>query len=36
MLYFSETAWTLPDIREVNNEFDKNYHQNEYERKYPN
>jgi hypothetical protein len=33
MLYFSETAWTLPDIWEVNDEFDKNYDQNEYEKK---
>ncbi len=33
MLYFSETAWTLPDILEVNEEFDKNYNQEAYERK---
>ena len=33
MLYFSETAWTLPDIWEINEEFDKNYDQNEYEKK---
>lgn len=33
MLYFSETAWTLPDIWEVNDEFDRNYEQGAYERK---
>lgn len=33
MLYFSETAWTLPDIMEVNNEFDREYDQAEYENK---
>jgi hypothetical protein len=33
MLYFTETAWTLPDIMEVNDEFDRYYDQNEYEKK---
>lgn len=33
MLYFSETAWTLPDILDVSDEFDRNYDQNVYERK---
>ena len=33
MLYFSETDWTLPDILEVNAEFERSYDQGEYERK---
>jgi hypothetical protein len=33
MLYFSETAWTLPDIGEVNDAFDREYNQAEYEQK---
>lgn len=33
MLYFSETDWTLPDIMEVNAEFQRNYDNDEYERK---
>ena len=33
MLYFSETAWTLPDIWEVSDEFDKEYEQGAYEKK---
>jgi len=33
MLYFSETAWTLPDIAEVNAAFDRDYDQAEYEQK---
>jgi hypothetical protein len=33
MLYFSETAWTLPDIRKVSDEFDRDYDQNAYEKK---
>ena len=33
MLYFSESAWTLPDMAEVNQEFDSNYDQGEFERK---
>src|SRR5580692_859182 len=33
MLYFSETAWTLPDIMDVNDEFDKKYDQDAYEKR---
>lgn len=33
MLYFSETAWTLPDIMTVNEDFDRLYDQSEYEKK---
>ena len=33
MLYFSETAWTLPEIFEVNREFDRDYDQLLYEKK---
>jgi hypothetical protein len=33
MLYFSETGWTLPDIVEVNDKFDSEYDQDEYEKK---
>ena len=33
MLYFSETDWTLPDMRKVSLEFDRDYDQNEYEQK---
>jgi hypothetical protein len=33
MLYFTETGWTLPDIKEVSAEFDRDYDQNDYERK---
>jgi hypothetical protein len=33
MLYFSETAWTLPDIWDVNDEFDRDYDQDVYEKK---
>jgi hypothetical protein len=33
MLYFTETAWTLPDIMEVNDEFDRDYDREEYENK---
>jgi hypothetical protein len=33
MLYFSETGWTLPDIMEVNDEFDSECDQIDYERK---
>jgi hypothetical protein len=33
MLYFSETAWTLPDMAEVNDTFDRKYDQTEYEQK---
>jgi hypothetical protein len=33
MLYFSETASTLPDIWRVNEDFDRDYDQDEYEKK---
>jgi hypothetical protein len=33
MLYFSETGWTLPDMMSVNDEFDRQYDQDEYEKK---
>ena len=33
MLYFTERYWTLPDMYEVNNEFDGEYDQDEYEKK---
>ena len=33
MLYFSETDWTLPGILEVNAEFERDYDEDEYERK---
>jgi hypothetical protein len=33
MLYFSETGWTLPDIMQVNEEFDSKYNQKTYETK---
>ena len=33
MLYFTESGWTLPDIMEVNEEFDREYDQAEYEHK---
>src|ERR1700737_4280178 len=33
MLYFSETAWTLPDISEVSEEFDRDYDQGAFEKK---
>jgi hypothetical protein len=33
MLYFSETGWTLPDIMEVNDRFDREYDQAKYEKK---
>jgi hypothetical protein len=33
MMYFSETGWTLPDISEVNETFDRDYDQGEYEQK---
>jgi len=33
MLYFSETAWTLPDIAETNEVFDRDYDQSAYEQK---
>ena len=33
MLYFSETDWTLPDISNVSEEFDRDYNESEYVRK---
>jgi hypothetical protein len=33
MLYFSETDWTLPDMLKVNEEFERDYDQDEYEAK---
>jgi len=33
MLYFTETGWTLPDIMEVNAEFERDYDNNKYERR---
>ena len=33
MLYFSETGWTLPDIMEVSDQFDREYDQSKYEKK---
>jgi hypothetical protein len=33
MLYFTETGWTLPDIVEVNEQFDREYSVAEYEKK---
>jgi hypothetical protein len=33
MLYFTESAWTLPDMAEVSAKFDQEYNQDEYEAK---
>jgi hypothetical protein len=33
MLYFSETGWTLPDMDEVSEVFDRDYNRDEYELK---
>jgi hypothetical protein len=33
MLYFSETAWTLPDIMDVNEAFERDYESVSYEEK---
>ena len=33
MLYFTESGWTLPDMKEISSEFDRNYDQDEYEQK---
>jgi len=33
MMYFTETAWTLPDIWEVNEVFERDYDQLTYEGK---
>jgi hypothetical protein len=32
MLYFSETNWTLPDMMEVSQQFDREYNQDQYEK----
>lgn len=31
--YFSESAWTLPGMPQINDEFERNYDQDEYEQK---
>jgi hypothetical protein len=33
MLYFTESGWTLPDIEQVQEDFDRDYDQDEYEKK---
>jgi hypothetical protein len=33
MLFFSEVGWTLPDMMQVSDDFDRDYDQNDYERK---
>jgi hypothetical protein len=33
MLYFTESGWTLPDIMKVNEDFDGEYNQDDYEQK---
>jgi hypothetical protein len=33
MLYFTESGWTLPDIMEVSEDFDREYDQAKYEQK---
>jgi hypothetical protein len=33
MLYFSETDWTLPDMAETNDAFERDYDQSTYEQK---
>lgn len=33
MLYYTESGWTLPDIMEVNEEFDREHDQDKYEQK---
>jgi hypothetical protein len=33
MLYFTESAWTLPDIMKVSEDFDREYDQDKYEHK---
>ena len=33
MLYFTESGWTLPDIMEVSEDFDREYNQAKYEEK---
>jgi len=33
MLYFTETGWTLPEMKEVSSEFDRDHDQDKYEQK---
>jgi hypothetical protein len=33
MLYFTESGWTLPDVMQVNEQFDREYDQDDYETK---
>jgi hypothetical protein len=33
MLYFTESGWTIPEMPTVSEEFDREYDQNEYEKK---
>jgi hypothetical protein len=33
MLYFTETGWTLPDMKEISAKFDRDYDQDKYEQK---
>jgi hypothetical protein len=33
MLYFTESGWTLPDMMEVSEDFDREYDQTKYEQK---
>jgi hypothetical protein len=33
MLYFTESGWTLPDIMEVSEDFDREYDRANYEKK---
>src|SRR5208283_1269599 len=33
MLYFTESGWTLPDIMQVSEDFDREYDQANYEKK---
>jgi hypothetical protein len=33
MLHFTESGWTLPDMMAINEEFDRDYDQDEYEKK---
>jgi len=33
MLYFTESGWTLPDMMQVSEQFDREYDQDEYEKK---
>jgi len=33
MLFFTETGWTLPDMKAISSEFDRDYDQDKYEQK---